>query len=98
MDCIKDMIIFGGMNVYLVEVEVVIRKDLCVLDVVVFGVLYLDWGEEVWVVVVVDFDFDIENYFFLFKDELFVYKVLKKIYIMFDFFFIIYGKINKKLL
>lgn len=51
-DCVKDMIVLGGENVYFVEVESVIFGYDVVVDVVVIGVLSECWGEEVKVVVV----------------------------------------------
>lgn len=52
VDCIKNMYIFGGENVYLVEVEWVLQVYLLVVEVVVIGVLDEKWGEAGWVFVV----------------------------------------------
>lgn len=53
-DWLKDMIIFGGENVYLVEIESVIIGVFGVSEVVVIGLFDEKWGEIVVVIVVVD--------------------------------------------
>lgn len=52
VDCKYDMIILGGFNVYLIEVEVVLYWYESVFEVCVVGVLDDKWGEVVKVVVV----------------------------------------------
>lgn len=46
--CVRDMIIFGGVNIYLVEIEEVLVRYLDIFEVVVVGVLDEDFGE--WLV------------------------------------------------
>lgn len=50
-DCICDVIIIGGFNVYLGDVEVVLLGYLVVVDCLVVGILDDKWGEVVYVVV-----------------------------------------------
>lgn len=50
-DWVKDMFICGGENIYCVEVEDVFYSYFVVMDVVVVGMLYKVFGEEVVVIV-----------------------------------------------
>jgi len=47
LDRKKDMIIAGGVNIYPAEIEDALRRHPCVVDVAVFGVPNVEWGEEV---------------------------------------------------
>lgn len=47
------MIILGGVNIYFVGIEVVFEEYVDIMEVVVFGILSEEWGESVYVVVVV---------------------------------------------
>lgn len=60
--CLKDLIIIGGYNVYLKEVEDVLNDIEGVVESVVFGVFDVDFGEVIIVVVVlkVDVVFDLK--------------------------------------
>lgn len=49
VDCKKDMIIFGGFNIYVIEVEVVINVYNVIFMLVVVGIFYEEWGEVVYV-------------------------------------------------
>lgn len=53
--CNKDLIIFGGYNIYFKEIELVLDDQLYVLESVVIGVLYVDFGEMVVGLIVVWF-------------------------------------------
>lgn len=56
VDCLKDMVVFGGENIYCVEVESVFVEYFVVVEVVVIGVLFEKWGEEVKVFVCLEFN------------------------------------------
>jgi long-chain acyl-CoA synthetase len=47
LDRKKDMIIAGGVNIYPAEIEDALRRHPAVVDVAVFGVPNVEWGEEV---------------------------------------------------
>jgi long-chain acyl-CoA synthetase len=47
LDCVKDMIVTGGENVYCGEVEAVIYEHPAVLEAAVFGMPDPQWGEPV---------------------------------------------------
>jgi long-chain acyl-CoA synthetase len=52
VDRAKDMIVTGGENVYCTEVEDILYRHPAVLEVAVFGIPDLTWGELVYAVVV----------------------------------------------
>lgn len=54
-DCKNDMVILGGVNIYLVEIEVVFIGMFGVKDCVVFGIFNEEFGEEFCVYVEVEF-------------------------------------------
>jgi len=56
----KDMIISGGENIYSLEVETVIDQFPGVIEVAVYGVPDVQWGELVCATIVADTDFDVE--------------------------------------
>lgn len=78
VDWLKDMIVIGGENVYLKEVEDVFGVYLDIVEVVVVGVLYLDWGEMVVVYVVmwVNVVFDVDVLCMFCGEWFVVYKIL----------------------
>lgn len=53
-DCVLDMVILGGVNIYLVEIEYVLLCYFDVVDCVVFGVLDDEYGECFVVVVQIE--------------------------------------------
>jgi long-chain acyl-CoA synthetase len=54
----EDLVITGGVNVYPVEVETILRTHPGVIDIAVFGVPDDDWGQRVCAAVVGDVDLD----------------------------------------
>ena len=50
-DCVKDMIISGGANIYPAEIESELILHEKVTDCTVFGIPNADWGEEIKAVV-----------------------------------------------
>lgn len=95
------MIISGGENIYPLEVENVLSKNIKVGNVAVFGTPHTKWGEVVTAVVVKADDSltqdELEEYC-LQSDELARYKRPKRYLFMKDLPTTSSGKVNKKLL
>lgn len=95
VDCKKDMIISGGFNVYVNEVEFVFNSYLVVLMFVVVGVLYEEWGEVVYVEVMLK-EGVLVNFVELIEyvcNELGGYKIFKIIDIVLEIFMSVVGKV-----
>lgn len=98
-DWLKDMIIFGGENVYLVEIESVIIGVFGVSEVVVIGLFDEKWGEIVVVIVVVDQNEVSEQQIVEYCGIRFVcYKLFKKVIFVEVIFCNLIGKIFKMVL
>lgn len=98
VDRAKDMIISGGMNIYSIEVEEVLRQHPAVRDAAVIGTPDADWGEAVTAFVTVRGPVkEIELRSFA-KNILSAYKVPKRIVVIDDLPVTKFGKIDKKAL
>jgi fatty-acyl-CoA synthase/long-chain acyl-CoA synthetase len=98
VDRAKDMIITGGMNVYSVEVETVLRRHPAVADAAVLGLADSDWGEAVVAVVVRRAEIAEASLRASAREALSAYKVPKRIIFTDALPLTKYGKIDKKAL
>lgn len=98
IDRAKDMIITGGMNVYCVEVEQVIRRHPLVRDAAVVGLPDSDWGERVVAAVSTYENVDAESIRQFARERLSGYKSPKEVHILDTIPLTAYGKIDKKAL
>ena len=96
VDRAKDMIISGGMNVYSVEVEAMLREHPAVADVGVVGVPDRDWGEAVVAVVVSRSSVDADGILCFARERLSAYKVPKQVVFVDLLPLTRYGKPDKK--
>lgn len=96
VDRAKDMIISGGMNVYSVEVEAVLREHPGVREAAVVGIPHPDWGEAVTAVVIADNGALAEDIRQFAKARLSAYKVPKSVHIVVELPLTQYGKIDKR--
>lgn len=98
VDCVDDMVISGGVNIYFCEIEDFFYSYLGILDVVVFGELDELWGECVVVVIVkkdeIIIEVDLEMYCKE-SDELVDYKCLCYYLFVDEFFCNVSGKLQK---
>lgn len=96
VDCKKDMIIFGGENIYCVELENVLVSYFDIVEVVVIGWVDEKWGEVLIVVVVVkNDDFWIEDLGEFLIDWFVCYKYFKVFEIVDVLFCNFVGKVFK---
>jgi fatty-acyl-CoA synthase/long-chain acyl-CoA synthetase len=98
VDRAKDMIISGGMNVYSVEVENVLRQHPAVRAAAVVGVPDADWGEAVVAVVVPAEGADAEDIRKFARSRLSGYKAPKRVMFVEDLPVTRIGKVDKKTL
>ncbi|MBT5153347.1 MAG: AMP-binding protein [Gammaproteobacteria bacterium] len=97
-DRAKDMIISGGMNVYTIEVEQVLKEHPAVRDAAVVGLPHPDWGEQVHAVVVVSEAIGAEKLVNHCRGKLSKYKLPKSVSFVTEMPLTAYGKTDKKAL
>jgi len=98
VDRAKDMIITGGMNVYSVEVERVLRTYPSIKDAAVVGIPDPDWGERVVAVITTQSAYDNDGLKAFLRQRLSAYKIPKSIVETGAMPLTAYGKIDKKAL
>lgn len=95
---IKDMVICGGENIYLKEIEEFLYIYLFIEEVQVIGILDEKYGEEliVWVKLCLEVDFvDVDGLIEFCKGQIVYFKILKNYKFVDEFFMIVIGKIQK---
>jgi malonyl-CoA/methylmalonyl-CoA synthetase len=105
IDCSKDMIISGGLNVYPKEIELEIDQIEGVKESAVFGLVDKDWGEVVVAVVVTEggtnkspVELSAERIITILQRYLANYKILKHIYFVDQLPRNTMGKLQKNIL
>lgn len=95
--CLKDMVICGGENVYLCEIEEFLFWYLKIQSVQVFGVFDVKYGEElcVWIVLCVDEQMIEDDVCVFCNGQIVYYKILCYICFVDELLMMVMGKVQK---